>query len=606
MSPTSDARTRRTLPHGPVAAFALDGPRTFGWILALGALLILVGLGLRDPWPADEPRFAQVAREMVQGGHWMFPTRGAELYSDKPPVFMWMVAALYRLTDSMRVAFLLPSALAGLGTLVLTHDIARRLWDRRTANVATLLLLATLQFTLQARTAQIDALVCFWIALGTYGLLRHLVTGPAPGWYLVAWFAMGLGIITKGVGFLPVLMLLPWAVLLLPGARSGERVRSGRSGPLPAVPVVTRASASMLLGPLCLLAAVALWLVPMLLAVQAGSDPSAAAYRDDILFRQTAERYTDSWSHLSPWWYFPVEVIPLFWLPGTLLLPWLIRPWAAAFRARDPRVILPLAWVVLVVIFFSASPGKRGVYVLPALPMFALAAAPYVAGALARTGVRRALLGLLGLLAALFLIAGAAGLAGLDALAQAAAEEGIRPWGLLIAVGAFAAGAAALAWRRLPARAWFAFVVPLWTLYGTWGYALANDARTPAPAYRKMLEFAGDGYRLALPDFREQWLLFAPVPVTHFGYHTPDEDQQRELWRWLGEVPGDGLPRHAMVDERMPLGCFTLDEGLPLGRAQGREWTLLSPEDRLPECPAPAAPVPRFDYWQPGALPVAR
>ena len=40
------------------------------------ALLVLgAGLGLRDPWPSDEPRFALVAKQMFDSGHWLFPPR---------------------------------------------------------------------------------------------------------------------------------------------------------------------------------------------------------------------------------------------------------------------------------------------------------------------------------------------------------------------------------------------------------------------------------------------------------------------------------------------------------------------------------------------------
>ena len=89
------------------------------------------GLGLRDPWPADEPRFVLVAKQMVESGDWLFPHRGTELYSDKPPLFMWLQAAAYALFGNWRVAFLLPSLLAALGTLWLRVDLGRRLWTRR-------------------------------------------------------------------------------------------------------------------------------------------------------------------------------------------------------------------------------------------------------------------------------------------------------------------------------------------------------------------------------------------------------------------------------------------------------------------------------------------
>lgn len=37
-------------------------------LLLLAGLMFVSGLGLRDPWPADEPRFALVAKEMVETG----------------------------------------------------------------------------------------------------------------------------------------------------------------------------------------------------------------------------------------------------------------------------------------------------------------------------------------------------------------------------------------------------------------------------------------------------------------------------------------------------------------------------------------------------------
>lgn len=77
------------------------------WLLFLVALLVLgSGLGLRDPHPADEPRFALVAKQMVDSGEWLFPHRGNELYSDKPPMLMWLQAAFYTLFGNLKVAFI--------------------------------------------------------------------------------------------------------------------------------------------------------------------------------------------------------------------------------------------------------------------------------------------------------------------------------------------------------------------------------------------------------------------------------------------------------------------------------------------------------------------
>jgi hypothetical protein len=58
-------------------------------LLAVALLLIFTGIGLRDPWPADEPKFALIAKEIVETGQWFFPARGQELHPDKPP-YSWL------------------------------------------------------------------------------------------------------------------------------------------------------------------------------------------------------------------------------------------------------------------------------------------------------------------------------------------------------------------------------------------------------------------------------------------------------------------------------------------------------------------------------------
>jgi len=77
-------------------------------MLLVAAAVLAAGMGLRDPWPADEPRFALIARDMALSGNWLIPYIGGVPYPDKPPVFFWLIGLAYLLTGSLRVAFLLP------------------------------------------------------------------------------------------------------------------------------------------------------------------------------------------------------------------------------------------------------------------------------------------------------------------------------------------------------------------------------------------------------------------------------------------------------------------------------------------------------------------
>ena len=95
--------------------------------LALGLLVIVgTGIGVRDPWPADEPRFAVIARDMVLTGEWLFPRVGGDLYQDKPPLFFWMLAASYSLIGSVKASFLVPAFLAAGGVLLLIYDLGTK------------------------------------------------------------------------------------------------------------------------------------------------------------------------------------------------------------------------------------------------------------------------------------------------------------------------------------------------------------------------------------------------------------------------------------------------------------------------------------------------
>jgi 4-amino-4-deoxy-L-arabinose transferase-like glycosyltransferase len=68
-------------------------------------------------------------------------------------------------------------------------------------------------------------------------------------------------------------------------------------------------------------------------------------------------RYTHSWDHHQPAWYF-LATMPLMWIPAFLALPWAIPAWRRRLRRRDARYLLPLAWWLMVVLFFSIPAGQ--------------------------------------------------------------------------------------------------------------------------------------------------------------------------------------------------------------------------------------------------------
>ena len=547
-----------------------DARRDLWLLLAIAAILIGAGIGLRDPWPADEPRFVLAARQMLESGHWLFPMRGDELYPDKPPLFMWALACATWLLGSWRLGFLLPSLLAALGTLWLVQDLGRRLWNRRIGLYAAYALLFTLQFTLQAKRAQIDAAVAFLITLSVYGLLRHVLCGPSRPWAIAGGFAAGLGVITKGVGVLGLLVLVPAAVT--------RRMHWSRTRDVGAV--------TLGLVVFAFLGAIALWLLPMLHAVTSSTDPALQAYADNILLRQTAQRYAQSWHHHQPPWYF-LEVIATAWLPVALALPWALPAWWRRIRRHDARQAILLGFVALLLLFFSIPSGKRDVYILPALPVFCLALAPLLPGLLRKRAVRRTLLGFLVLLGALALAGGAAALfaePGFEVRLEADRDLDAGAdhlWWLLGAIGGAILSVALLARARYVLAGMIGALFVLWLGLSLIAYPLLDGGSSARSLMRDVGDRIGPDAELGLVAWKEQNLLQADRSAVTFGFRRSYAAQRRSAIAWLTQAPER---RWVMILDEAMGDCIDPGRAIEAGRANRRAWWLFRLDAVRAEC----------------------
>ena len=58
-------------------------------LVACCGFLLFYGLGAFGLLGADEPRYAQVAREMLDRGDWVTPTLNGKPWLEKPPLYYW-------------------------------------------------------------------------------------------------------------------------------------------------------------------------------------------------------------------------------------------------------------------------------------------------------------------------------------------------------------------------------------------------------------------------------------------------------------------------------------------------------------------------------------
>src|ERR1700722_9553006 len=142
------------------------------WLLGITAacapvlwFALLAQSRLYDP---DEGRYAEIPREMLNGGDWVIPRLNALVYLEKPPLQYWLTALAYRAFGQSEFAARLCTGVAGLLSLVSVFLIGPHLWGFDSGLRALLLTAASALFVLVGHQLTLDMLLsfCLTAALG--------------------------------------------------------------------------------------------------------------------------------------------------------------------------------------------------------------------------------------------------------------------------------------------------------------------------------------------------------------------------------------------------------------------------------------------------------
>ncbi|MGH9316325.1 MAG: ArnT family glycosyltransferase, partial [Thermoanaerobaculia bacterium] len=126
-------------PTSPISVRRRQLALSLSGCVLLAAVLALSGLGVRPLISPAEARYGLVAREMLESGDWVQPRLNHVRFYEKPPLTYWCVAASYRLFGFNEFASRLPSALAYVGTALVTYLLAFELVGFGTAPLAALI-----------------------------------------------------------------------------------------------------------------------------------------------------------------------------------------------------------------------------------------------------------------------------------------------------------------------------------------------------------------------------------------------------------------------------------------------------------------------------------
>ena len=291
---------------------------------------------------ADEPRYAQVAREMLAAHDWITPTLGGSPWLEKPPLYYWQAMVFYRLLGVSERSARLPAVLDATFVVVGLYWFLRG-FRPVFALAGSLMLSSSAGMVGYARAASMDMSLASAFTLAMLGWYRWFETGR--GRYLIACYLfLALGMLAKG----PVAPLLGVAVILIFAAAERNLTIARRSLSLPGI--------------LTFCAVGLPWYV--LVEVR-----NPQFFRVFILEHNLARFGSNMFHHPEPFWYY-MPVMFLAWVPFSVFaaaaLIWALR--RLRHRSLDPLSCLLVIWMLVILCFFSISKSKLPGYILPAVP----------------------------------------------------------------------------------------------------------------------------------------------------------------------------------------------------------------------------------------------
>jgi 4-amino-4-deoxy-L-arabinose transferase-like glycosyltransferase len=334
------------------------------WILLIVATLYLAyfrNLGVVGLLGPDEPRYAWIAREMVESHDWVTPRLYGQPWFEKPVLYYWSAAVCFKLFGASETSARLPGAFFALIATLALAWLARRLYGWETAGWLLLLLPTTVGMVGFSHAAATDMpfAATLTVAMVFAACLLKLAALENRWSFLLAipfGFFIGLAVLAKG----PAALVLTGGPVLVWAAIS-KRWKDAFRCLHPA------AVASF-----CLTALP--WYV-----LCASRNPD---FLRVFIIEHNFKRFlTPEFQHVQPFWFY-VPVLLIAFVPWTLALLWSAALSLQQLRNRkrySDSTIFFLAWAIFCVFFFSISKSKLPGYILPAIPAVGMLLARAVA-----------------------------------------------------------------------------------------------------------------------------------------------------------------------------------------------------------------------------------
>ena len=175
------------------------------FITFIAVTLIIVKLGGHGLANYDDCFYADKAKEILRTGDWMTMRYNGRPAFENPPFYMWLAAGSYTIFGVNEYGAKFPSAVMGVGTILLVYFFGRMMFDAWTGFASSMILATTFIFTRYARHAMLDVTLSFFVCLAFFALMASIKKNHR---YFLLWglSIAGCVLIKSVLGFFPLVI----------------------------------------------------------------------------------------------------------------------------------------------------------------------------------------------------------------------------------------------------------------------------------------------------------------------------------------------------------------------------------------------------------------
>ena len=332
--------------------------RLYLFLFVIIGIFYFYGLGRLPLLGPDEPRYAQVAREMFMRGDWVTPTLGGHTWFEKPALLYWLMMASFKIFGVTEWGARFGSAICGVLTIAAVWCVGRAV--ERTSEEAhdfsfwtAMVAASSLGLVVFSRAASFDVVITMTTAWALAFFLLHELNaegtlGKSSALLAGFYICVGLSLVAKGL----VGIVIPFGVVgfyfLLRRAWPSREVWLSLIGGVPIAIAVS-----------------ALWYGPVI------ARHGWPFINEFFIEHHFARFVSNKYHHPQPIYFYPAIILMLALPWSVFLIDSLVKARRWAWRGTDSLGIVrvfSLAWLALPLVFFSFSGSKLPGYILPALP----------------------------------------------------------------------------------------------------------------------------------------------------------------------------------------------------------------------------------------------